>query len=98
MESDNKEMSSEVKSLQQARTECEQRRKKVEAQLQELQSKAAEAERTKGELSERSHRLQVLLRSITSTSTPPAVALTLLTDRWSWTTCPCCWRSLRRRA
>lgn len=59
LESDNKELGAEVKSLQQAKAESEYRRKKVEAQLQELLSRAAEAEKTKAELSERSHRLQV---------------------------------------
>lgn len=48
-----------MKSLQQAKAETEYRRKKGEAQLQELLSRAAEAEKTKAELSERSHRLQV---------------------------------------
>lgn len=59
LESDNKELAAEVKSLQQAKAESEYRRKKGEAQLQELLSRAAEAEKAKAELSERSHRLQV---------------------------------------
>lgn len=59
LESDNKEMACEVKSLQQAKTESEYKRKKVEAQLQELTSRATEVERAKGELTERSHKLQV---------------------------------------
>lgn len=59
LESDNKEMACEVKSLQQAKTESEYKRKKVEAQLQEFMARATEVERTKGELSERSHKLQV---------------------------------------
>lgn len=61
LEGDNKELGTEVKSLQQAKAESEYRRKKVEAQLQELLSRAAEAEKTKAELSERSHGLQVNL-------------------------------------
>lgn len=48
-----------MKSLQQAKTESEYKRKKVEAQLQELTSRATEVERVKGELTERSHKLQV---------------------------------------
>lgn len=52
-------MACEVKSLQQAKTESEYKRKKVEAQLQELMSRATEVERAKGELTERSHKLQV---------------------------------------
>ena len=59
LESDNKELSCEVKSLQQARTEAEYKRKKLEAQLQEFMARATEGERAKGELSERSHKLQV---------------------------------------
>lgn len=59
LESDNRDLACELKSLQQARNESESRRKKVESQLQELLSRAAEAERTKAEQSQRSGRLQV---------------------------------------
>lgn len=59
LESDNKELGSEVKSLQQAKTESEHKRKKLEAQLQEFMARATEVERAKGELAERSHKLQV---------------------------------------
>lgn len=52
-------MTCEVKSLQQVKTESDYKRKKLEAQLQELMSRATEVERAKGELSERSHKLQV---------------------------------------
>lgn len=52
-------MASEVKSLQQAKTESEYKRKKAESQLQELASRATEVERVKGELAERTHKLQV---------------------------------------
>lgn len=48
-----------MKSLQQAKTESEYKRKKVETQFQELTSRATEVERVKGELAERSHKLQV---------------------------------------
>lgn len=58
-ESANKELASEVKSLQQARTESEHKRKKVESQLQEFTARLTEGERAKGELAERSHKLQV---------------------------------------
>lgn len=59
LESDNKEMACEVKSLQQTKTESEHKRKKLESQLQEFMTRATEVERTKGELAERSHKLQV---------------------------------------
>lgn len=59
LENDNKEMASEVKCLQQAKTESEYKRKKVETQLQELTSRANEVERVNRELAERTHKLQV---------------------------------------
>lgn len=59
LESNNKELASEVKSLQQGKTESEHKRKKLEAQLQELTARVTEGERAKGELSDRSHKLQV---------------------------------------
>lgn len=59
LETGNKELSSEVKSLQQAKTESEHKRKKLESQLQEFTARVAEGERAKGELSERGHKLQV---------------------------------------
>lgn len=52
-------MACEVKSLQQTKMESEHKRKKLETQLQEFMSRATEVERTKGELAERSHKLQV---------------------------------------
>lgn len=39
--------------------ESEHKRKKMEVQLQEFMSRATEGERIKGELAERSHKLQV---------------------------------------
>lgn len=66
LESGNKELSGEVKSLQQAKTESEHKRKKLEAQLQEFTARVAEGERAKGELSERAHKLQVRGRRLTS--------------------------------
>jgi len=59
LETDNRELSSEVKGLQQARSDSEHKRKKLEAQLQEFMARATEGERAKGELAERSHKLQV---------------------------------------
>lgn len=59
LESDNKELISEVKSLQQAKSESEHKRKKLEAQLQEFMARFSEGEKVKGELSDRSHKLQV---------------------------------------
>lgn len=48
-----------MKSLQQAKTESEHKRKKLEGQLQEFMARVTEGERAKGELAERSHKLQV---------------------------------------
>lgn len=59
LESDNKEMACEVKSLQQTKMESEHKRKKLETQLQEFMTRATEVERAKAELAERSHKLQV---------------------------------------
>ena len=39
--------------------ESEHKRKKLEAQLQEIMARVTEGERAKGELSDRSHKLQV---------------------------------------
>lgn len=62
LENSNKEMASEVKTLQQGKMESEHKRKKLEAQLQELTARATEGERAKGELLDRSHKLQVSLK------------------------------------
>lgn len=59
LENSNKEMASEVKTLQQGKMESEHKRKKLEAQLQELTARVTEGERAKGELLDRSHKLQV---------------------------------------
>lgn len=59
LESDNKELVSEVKGLQQAKTESEHKRKKMDAQLQEFMARATEGERAKVELADRTHKLQV---------------------------------------
>jgi len=58
-ESVNKELVSEVKGLQQTKMESEHKRKKVDAQLQEVMARVTEGERAKGELAERTHKLQV---------------------------------------
>lgn len=59
LETDNKELACEVKGLQQAKMESEHKRKKLEGQLQEFMARATEVERAKGELTERSYKLQV---------------------------------------
>uniref|UniRef100_A0A8C5WX37 Myosin motor domain-containing protein n=1 Tax=Laticauda laticaudata TaxID=8630 RepID=A0A8C5WX37_LATLA len=59
LEGENVEMQKEVKILQGARLESEQRRKKLESQVQELQLRAAESERVKSELTDRLVKLQV---------------------------------------
>uniref|UniRef100_A0A670ZAU1 Myosin heavy chain 14 n=1 Tax=Pseudonaja textilis TaxID=8673 RepID=A0A670ZAU1_PSETE len=59
LEGENIEMQKEVKILQGARLESEQRRKKLEGQVQELQLRAAENERVKSELTDRLVKLQV---------------------------------------
>uniref|UniRef100_A0A8C9THD4 Myosin heavy chain 10 n=1 Tax=Scleropages formosus TaxID=113540 RepID=A0A8C9THD4_SCLFO len=61
------ELVNEVKSLQQAKAESEHKRKKLEGQLQELMARATEGERTKAELVDRTHKLQVSL-SVTAIS------------------------------
>uniref|UniRef100_A0A1A8CES7 Myosin-9 n=1 Tax=Nothobranchius kadleci TaxID=1051664 RepID=A0A1A8CES7_NOTKA len=66
LESDNKELVCEVKSLQQTRTESEYKRKKLEAQLQEFTARTTEVERAKGELSERSLKLQTELDNVSA--------------------------------
>lgn len=58
-ESANKELATEVKCLQQAKVESEHKRKKLESQLQEFMARVTEGERAKGELSDRTHKLQV---------------------------------------
>lgn len=58
-ETANKELASEVKGLQQAKTESEHKRKKLESQLQEFMARVTEGERAKGELGDRVHKLQV---------------------------------------
>lgn len=68
LESSNKELASEVKSLQQGKAESEHKRKKLEAQLQELTARVTEGERSKVELSDRSHKLQVRRRQYLHTT------------------------------
>lgn len=48
-----------MQTLQQAKTESEHKRKKLEGQLQEFMARVTEGERAKGELAERTHKLQV---------------------------------------
>lgn len=63
-----------MKSLQQAKTESEYKRKKAESQLQELTSRATEVERVKAELAERTHKLQVGHFSPLLERSPPTTA------------------------
>uniref|UniRef100_A0A8C2U441 Myosin-9 n=1 Tax=Coturnix japonica TaxID=93934 RepID=A0A8C2U441_COTJA len=59
LESEKAELSNEVKVLLQGKGDAEHKRKKVDAQLQELQVKFTEGERVKTELAERVNKLQV---------------------------------------
>lgn len=59
LESERAELSNEVKVLLQGKGDAEHKRKKVDAQLQELQVKFTEGERVKTELAERVNKLQV---------------------------------------
>lgn len=52
-------MANEVRGLQQAKSDSEHKRKKLEAQVQEVTARVTEAERSKVELADRSHKLQV---------------------------------------
>ena len=52
-------MAVEVKGLQQAKSESEHKRKKLESQLQEVMARVTEGERCKGEMADRSQKLQV---------------------------------------
>ncbi|POI33179.1 hypothetical protein CIB84_003069, partial [Bambusicola thoracicus] len=58
LESERAELSNEVKVLLQGKGDAEHKRKKVDAQLQELQVKFTEGERVKTELAERVNKLQ----------------------------------------
>lgn len=48
-----------MKALQQGKTESEHKRKKLEAQLQEVMARVTEGDRAKSELADRTHKLQV---------------------------------------
>lgn len=73
LEGDNRELACEVKSLQHTKTESEHKRKKLEAQLQEFMARATEVERAKGELAERSHKLQVITSKILELKMDPCL-------------------------
>lgn len=60
MEKDNSDLTVEIRSLNQAKQEIEHKKKKLEVQLQELQSKYTEGERARNELTEKSYKVQVL--------------------------------------
>lgn len=59
LEKDNAELANEVRSLSQAKQDVEHKKKKLEVQLQELQSKYTDGERVRTELNEKVHKLQV---------------------------------------
>lgn len=59
LESELKDLQIELKTLTQGKGDSEQRRKKAEAQLQELQVKHGETERQKHELSDKMTKMQV---------------------------------------
>ena len=59
LENERGELANEVKVLQQGKADTEHKRKKVEAQLQELQVKFTEGERVRTELADRVSKLQV---------------------------------------
>lgn len=59
MESERAELSNEVKVLLQGKGDSEHKRKKVDAQFQELQVKFTEGERVRTELAEKVTKLQV---------------------------------------
>lgn len=88
-----------MKSLQQAKTESEHKRKKLEAQLQEFMARVTEGERAKGELSDRTHKLQVRAAHENlhaSVQREKIVTLTSL-HRPSWIMCRLCWKTQRGR-
>lgn len=62
LESERGELANEVKALLQGKGDSEHRRKKVEAQLQELQVKFNEGERVRTELADKVTKLQVGFR------------------------------------
>ncbi|MBN3320971.1 MYH11 protein, partial [Atractosteus spatula] len=66
LEKEAADLSSEVRSLSQAKQDVEHKRKKVEVQLTDLQSRFTEGERQKAELGERVSKLSVELESVTN--------------------------------
>lgn len=71
LEKENADLATEVRSLNQAKQDVEHKKKKLEVQLQELQSKYADGERVRTELNEKVHKLQV------------GRSLTFCCDTWS---------------
>lgn len=61
LENERGELANEVKVLMQGKGDSEHKRKKVEAQLQELQVKFSEGERVRTELADKVSKLQVRL-------------------------------------
>lgn len=53
-----------MKALQQVKAESEHKRKKLDAQVQELHAKVSEGDRLRVELAERANKLQVSLENL----------------------------------
>ena len=63
LDSEWNELQIEMKTLTQGKTESEQRRKKAEAQVQELQVKHAESDRQRQELADKMTKMQVRIET-----------------------------------
>lgn len=91
LESERGELASEVKALLQGKGDSEHKRKKVEAQLQELQGRFTEGERVRTELADKVTKLQVRPGSTgvwvgvgvgSPPSGPPGSSLCILSCPW----------------
>lgn len=61
LESENADLAAELKQLSTARQEAERKRKQTEQQLLDLTARLTDVERTKGDVTERTSKLQVCL-------------------------------------
>ncbi|XP_051776097.1 myosin-10 isoform X3 [Erpetoichthys calabaricus] len=66
MEGERAELSAEVQALQSGRAESEHKRKKLETQLQDAQTRLLESERLKAEFTEKNQKIQTELDSLSS--------------------------------
>lgn len=73
LEKDNADLANEIRSLSQAKQDVEHKKKKLEVQLQDLQSKYSDGERVRTELNEKVHKLQVR-----------GSGLSFYYDTWTW--------------